>query len=141
MVTVTFAEIMAEKLDMTVFFSLPLSKLRTVTNRGNMESEQKIQNDIRVALSETGNLVFRANVGKVRMSDGRWFDTGLPKGFSDLFGFRSDGQIFFIEVKNQKGRVRPEQKIFLERAKSQGALAGVARSVEDALGIVNGKQN
>ncbi|MBF8970183.1 VRR-NUC domain-containing protein [Streptococcus sp. NLN76] len=106
-----------------------------------MKSEQKIQNEIRVALSEAGHLVFRANVGKVRMSDGRWFDTGLPKGFSDLFGFRSDGQIFFIEVKNLKGRVRPEQKIFLERAKSQGALAGVARSVEDALDIVNGKQN
>lgn len=101
-----------------------------------MESEHKIQNDIRVRLTEHGCLVFRANVGKVRMVDGRWFDTGLPKGFSDLFGFRPDGQIFFIEVKNKTGRVRPEQKKFLERMRQNGALAGVARSVEDAMDII-----
>lgn len=103
-----------------------------------MELEHKIQNDIRVALSSAGHIVFRANVGKVRMADGRYFDTGLPKGFSDLFGFRPDGQIFFIEVKNKKGRVRPEQKKFLEVMRAKGALVGVARSVEDALEIVNG---
>ncbi|HEM4402309.1 TPA: VRR-NUC domain-containing protein [Streptococcus suis] len=106
-----------------------------------MEKEHKIQNDIRVGLTEVGCLVFRANVGKVRTSDGRYFDTGLPRGFSDLFGFRPDGQIFFIEVKNKNGRVRPEQEKFIERMKKRGALAGVARSVEDALDIVGGKAN
>lgn len=103
-----------------------------------MTRESLIQNQIRVALSKAGYMVFRANVGKVRTSDGRFFDTGLPKGFSDLFGFRQDGQIFFIEVKNEKGRVRPEQTKFMEIMKQRGALVGVARSVEDALGIVNG---
>lgn len=103
-----------------------------------MEKEHKTQNDIRVGLTEAGCLVFRANVGKVRMADGRYFDTGLPKGFSDLFGFRPDGQIFFIEVKNKTGRVRPEQVKFIEQMKKRGALAGVARSVEEALDIVQG---
>lgn len=82
--------------------------------------------------------MFRVNVGKVRTADGRYFDTGLPKGFSDLFGFRPDGRIFFIEVKNETGRVRPEQEKFMEVMASRGALVGVARSVEDALKIVNG---
>lgn len=104
-------------------------------------SEHDIQNLIRMELARIGIPVYRANVGRVRMVDGRYFDTGLPKGFPDLFGFKPDGQIFFIEVKDHKGKVRKEQETFMERAKSQGALAGAARSVEDALDIVHGKQN
>lgn len=101
-------------------------------------SEHDIQTQIRMEMAQRGYPVFRANVGKVRTADGRYFDTGMPKGFPDLFGFRPDGRIFFIEVKNEVGRLRPEQKIFIEQMKKRGALAGVARSVEDAMEIVNG---
>ena len=104
-------------------------------------SEHDIQNLIRMELSKQGYICFRANVGKVRTVDGRYFDTGLPKGFSDLFGFRPDGKIFFIEVKNEKGRVRLEQKRFMDIMKKKGALVGVARSVEDALKIVKAVNN
>lgn len=104
-----------------------------------MKSEHTIQNEIRVALSGKGHTVFRTNVGKVKTADGRWFDTGLPKGFCDLFGFRPDGQIFFIEVKNEKGRVRDDQKKFMDAMRKRGALVGVARSVKEAMDIVNGK--
>ena len=103
-----------------------------------MTTESLIQNQIRVGLSKAGHVVFRANVGKVKMQNGRWFETGVPKGFPDLFGFRPDGRIFFIEVKNETGKLRPEQKIFIEQMKKRGALAGVARNVEDAMEIVNG---
>ncbi|HFI0329930.1 TPA: VRR-NUC domain-containing protein [Streptococcus suis] len=103
-----------------------------------MTTESLIQNQIRVGLSKAGHAVFRVNVGKVKMQNGRWFETGVPKGFSDLFGFRPDGKIFFIEVKNETGKLRPEQKIFIESMKKRGALAGVARSVEEAMEIVNG---
>ena len=102
-----------------------------------MTTESLIQNQIRVGLSKAGHTVFRANVGKVRMADGRYFDTGLPKGFPDLFGFRPDGRIFFIEVKNKTGKLRPEQEKFIEQMQKRGALAGVARSVADAMEIVN----
>lgn len=104
-----------------------------------MTTESLIQNQIRVELSKAGYTVFRINVGKVRMADGRWFETGAPKGFSDLFGFRPDGQIFFIEVKNEKGRLRDDQKKFMDAMKKRGALVGVARSVKDAMRIVDGK--
>ena len=103
-----------------------------------MTTESLIQNQIRVGLSKAGHTVFRVNVGKVKMQNGRWFETGVPKGFSDLFGFRPDGRIFFIEVKNEVGKLRPEQKIFIEQMRKRGALAGVARSVEEAMEIVNG---
>ena len=102
-----------------------------------MTTESLIQNQIRVGLSKAGHTVFRVNVGKVKMQNGRWFETGVPKGFSDLFGFRPDGRIFFIEVKNEVGKLRPEQKIFIEQMKKRGALAGVARNIEDAMEIVN----
>ena len=99
-------------------------------------TEQDIQNLIRAELSKHA-LVFRANVGKVKTHDGRYFDTGLPPGFCDLFGFRkSDGKIFFIEVKTPKGRVRPVQEKFMEIVKRNGAIVGVARSVDDALKII-----
>ena len=101
-------------------------------------SEHDLQTQIRMELTQRGYPTFRANVGKVRTADGRYFDTGLPRGFSDLFGFRPDGRIFFIEVKNETGKLRPDQKKFIENMQSRGALAGVARSVEDAMEIVNG---
>jgi len=95
-------------------------------------------NQVRVGISDLG-ITFRANVGKVFTSDGKYFDTGLPKGFSDLFGFRkSDGKIFFIEVKTATGTVRKEQQQFIERMQAYGCLAGVARSVEDAREILAG---
>lgn len=99
-------------------------------------AEHDIQNRIR---NETGDIaiLFRANVGSGVTYDGRHFDTGLPKGFSDLFGFRlSDGKAVFIEVKNIMGRIRPEQQNFIEKMKSYGALAGIARCVEDARRII-----
>lgn len=101
-----------------------------------MTEEHAVQNQIRIALSPYAT-VFRVNVGKVFTPDGRFFDTGLPKGFSDLFGFRhSDGRIFFIEVKTPAGRVSPEQKNFIKQMRRSGAIAGVARSAEDALKII-----
>ncbi|MCL1949738.1 MAG: VRR-NUC domain-containing protein [Turicibacter sp.] len=100
--------------------------------------EHQIQNEIRLALSQAGHTAFRINVGKFLLQDGRWFDVGAPKGFSDVVGFRADGQIFFIEVKNAKGRPSKEQLHFIEMVKSKGALAGIARSAKEALEIVNG---
>lgn len=101
-----------------------------------MTEEHAIQNEIRIALSEYAT-VFRANVGSGMTYDGRHFETGLPKGFSDLFGFRhSDGRIFFIEVKTPKGKVSKAQENFLEQMRNYGAIAGVARSADDAIRII-----
>lgn len=100
-------------------------------------SEHEIQKQIQVAVSRNDCTVFRTNVGKIKTADGRWFDTGLPKGFPDLMGFRwSDGRIFFIEVKSATGKPRPEQIIFHRFLKSHSVIHGIARSPEDALKIV-----
>lgn len=72
------------------------------------------------------------------MPDGRWFDTGLPNGFCDLFGFiHQDKQIFFIEVKNETGRIRQDQIVFHNFLQKNHVIHGIARSVDDALTIVD----
>ena len=101
-----------------------------------MTHEAEIQNQIRLALSEHA-IMFRVNSGKVKMQDGRWFDTGVPNGFSDLCGFRkSDGKMIFIEVKNEKGRLRDVQERFLQNVGAHPVIVGVARSAEEAVRIV-----
>ncbi|MDT7019321.1 VRR-NUC domain-containing protein [Levilactobacillus namurensis] len=103
-----------------------------------MESEHKIQTDIMLALSKNGFTVFRSNAGKIRTENGQMIML-FPRGFPDLCGFRhSDGRFFCLEIKNEKGRLRPDQKLFAQFIKSFPVLYGVARSVDDALGIVGG---
>lgn len=99
--------------------------------------EQKIQNDIRVALSKSKCTVFRVNVGSVRTQDGRFFSAGVPAGHFDLYGYRwSDNQIFYIEVKNERGRPRKDQIRFHKFLQSHNVIHGICRSPEDAVKIV-----
>ncbi len=101
-------------------------------------TETDIMHQIMLDVSAAGNLIFRGNVGKVKLRDGRWFDTGLPKGFSDLFGADKDGRLFFIEVKVPGGRVRDEQKRFITAMRKRGLKAGIAHDSKEALEIING---
>ena len=99
-------------------------------------NEHSIQNAIRLRLSELGYCVFRANVGRFQTKDGRWFDTGLPRGFSDLFAVK-DGRIYFLEVKTETGRPSEEQLRFLAVMRDRyGCVAEIVRSVDDAVRTV-----
>lgn len=99
--------------------------------------EAAIQDSIRVALAQAGYVVFRTNVGKVKTADGRWFGSGLPEGFPDLFGFKpSNGKIFFIEVKTPVGHRRKDQINFANFLRDKCSIYGVARSDEEAVKIV-----
>jgi hypothetical protein len=101
-----------------------------------MTEEHRIQNEIRIAVSDKC-VIFRANVGTGRTADGRYFSTGLPKGFPDLFGVRkSDGRAVFIEVKTLKGRASREQLHFIQQMRSVGAVAGICRSADDAVKLI-----
>jgi dihydroxyacid dehydratase/phosphogluconate dehydratase len=42
-----------------------------------------------------------------------------------------------IEVKTPTGRVRPEQQAWLETVQQAGGVAGVARSIDDAVRILD----
>lgn len=98
--------------------------------------EKDIQNEIRLALNPYA-VIFRINVGTFMTETGQFVSTGVPRGFSDLFGVRrSDGRAVFIEVKSAKGRTSKYQDNFLKQMEKAGAIVGVARSGQEAINIV-----
>ena len=102
----------------------------------NLKTEADIQSEIMIELSKRGHKIFRANAGKVKTEFGTYIKL-FPKGFPDICGWRkTDGKFIAIEVKNAKGKLRPEQVKFSEFAKTQNILYGVARSKEQAVNIV-----
>lgn len=122
-------------------------------------SEHKIQNDSRNALAGKC-LLFRANVGTgwtgdiKKLPDGsilirnpRPFSTGLPAGFTDTFGMVSVtitadmvGQTMarFIapEFKDAGKKPTKGQAAFMQAVNDNGGVAGVCRSVDDALRLL-----
>lgn len=128
-----------------------------------MSKEHNLQNQIRNELAGQC-LLFRANVGqawtgskvdklpgnRVLIHDARPFNTGLPPGFSDLFGLVAVtvtpdmvGQKLAVftalEVKAPKGKASELQGNFLQAVNDNGGRAGVVRSVEDAVRIALNK--
>ena len=113
-----------------------------------MASEQTIQQHIRLACSIGTCRLFRNNTGTLRDINGRPVSFGLCKGSADLIGWRSViitpemvGQqvaIFTsIEVKAATGRMRPEQQQWLQAVAAAGGIAGVARSVGEAMDLLS----
>lgn len=69
---------------------------------------------------------FDSKLGRFRKSSPMY-----RKGVADIIGILPEGRLLAIEVKSQKGRLSPEQKIFLEEINTRGGVAFVARSVSD----------
>ena len=103
---------------------------------------------IMLGISKPGVRIWRNNCGALKDQDGRLIRFGVANpGGSDLIGWRSVtvtpdmvGQkiaVFLaIEVKGERGKASDAQVNFISRVKDDGGLAGVARSIDDALGII-----
>ena len=113
-----------------------------------MAGEQTIQQHIRLACSIGSCRLFRNNTGTLRDINGRPVTFGLCKGSADLIGWtvrtitpEMVGQkiaVFTsIEVKNTSGRVKPEQQQWLNAVAAAGGIAGIARSVGEAMDILS----
>jgi hypothetical protein len=109
--------------------------------------ESKIQNDIRIACNTGSTRAWRNNIAKLQVK-GQWVNFGIPsKGGSDLIGLhtmeiqpkhigKSVAVFVAIEVKTPTGKPSPEQIRFIEFAKKSGAIAGIARSPEEATNLI-----
>jgi hypothetical protein len=123
-------------------------------------NEHGIQNAIRNALAGLA-IIFRANVGQawtgskverlnardVVIRDARPFSTGLPPGFSDLFGLvpvvvtpemvgQTMGQFVAMEVKQPGKNPAEKQANFLAAVRKMGGRSGVVRAPADALELI-----
>lgn len=112
-------------------------------------AETTLQQQIRLALGSRSDLrIFRNQVGSLPdPRTGRLVTFGLARGSADLIGWRTVtigpehiglrlAVFTSIEVKTPTGRVRPEQSAWLSTVNDAGGIAGVARSVSDAHGII-----
>lgn len=85
-------------------------------------------------------LCWRQNSGTFaeRNRDGttRYIRANTQRGMSDIMGALMDGRTLAIEVKSRTGRMRPGQEEFLQTIRAAGGVAGVCRSVEDAVRLL-----
>ena len=90
--------------------------------------------------SKRGHRLWGSNAGTNQTKHGGVVKL-YPRGYPDLTGFRKgDGKFVVIEVKKPSGRLREHQKKFAEWASTHSILYGVARSVDDAIKIIEGEK-
>jgi hypothetical protein len=79
----------------------------------------------------------RMNSGASRVG-GRFIRFGFT-GCPDVLGMLRDGRLLGVEVKAPKGKLRPEQAVFLERIRSGGGVSFVARDCVDVIRELKGQ--
>lgn len=106
--------------------------------RVNKKPEQGILNAVMqtLRLHQRVAWVARVNSGAYKTPDGRFIRFGFP-GCPDILGQMKDGRILMIECKSEDGRVTDEQAYIIKRIRENNGIAGIARSVDDALALVN----
>ena len=125
------------------------------------KTESNIQNEIRLAASDNGCVLFRCNSGKAwqgnqtqRLKDGSLLIKdprpflGMPVGYPDLAGWQTVeitqemvgqkmARVIFAEVKTAKGKAREGQVRFKDKADKDHAICGLVRSVDDFKELVS----
>lgn len=112
-------------------------------------AETDLQQRIRLALGTRSDLrLFRNQVGSLPdPRSGRLVQFGLARGSADLIGWRTItitpdmvgtrlAVFTSLEIKTPTGRLSPAQTHWLHAVRTAGGIAGVARSVPDALQIM-----
>lgn len=96
-----------------------------------MTPEQALDKQIMLFCGEHNWLCFHCNVGKVKMEDGRYFDTGLPPGFPDLLIITDNNTIIFCETKIKPRKPSENQKKFINNLLNRGFIAFVSYNFDE----------
>jgi hypothetical protein len=120
----------------------PEPKKRAPAKPSNEPSEADILRAIMSLLRHHPRVAqcWRINSGTFaeRNRDGstRYIRANTARGMSDIMGVLKDGRTLAIEVKSRTGRMRPGQEEFLQTIRQAGGVAGVCRSVDDAVRLL-----
>ena len=104
------------------------------------KKETNIANEICVELCKRGCKVFRSQSGLFYTPNGDMIRIGVV-GQSDYHGHTADGKAFYLETKTKNAKPTAEQIAFITAMQDSGALAGVVRSVDDALAVLGGSKD
>ncbi|WP_461251287.1 VRR-NUC domain-containing protein [Treponema sp. R8-4-B8] len=96
----------------------------------NLTPEGRIKADCLLYLERHGFFVWNNPCGAVRIAPDRWLHFGR-KGSSDIIGVLPDGRFLAVEIKAAHGRLSQEQSAFLEKVRSMGGVAVIARSIRE----------
>lgn len=134
------------------FYGVPLQNeikparvRRPVDGKPAAPLEKEIQTAILEAIALRRDVVFvgRFNRGQAVATNGdgsvRYTPFNTVPGFPDIHGLLLGGRAFYLEVKRPPPNYEPPSKAqqsFLDEARNAGACAGVACSVEEALGLL-----
>ena len=102
--------------------------------------ETNIANEICVELCKRGCKIFRSQSGLFYTPNGDMIRIGVV-GQSDYHGHTADGKAFYLETTTKNGKPTAEQISFITAMQDSGALAGVVRSVDDALAVLGGSKD
>ena len=98
-----------------------------------MVKETDIQRDILAWLAAQGILAWRMGMGGLKTGTGT-FRKNPAKGLPDILGIlKPSGRLLAIEVKTAKGKPSLDQLRWLDDFAKAGALAILARSVDDVM--------
>lgn len=129
-----------------------MNKETNLQNQIRVGIQDQIGSNIRTYRNNTGEAwqgkSSRTSLGHVVIENPQRVKYGLKKGSSDLIGIyqieitpemvgKKIGLFTAIEIKTEKGVVSKEQKDFINTITKLGGIAGTARSVEDAVGLIN----
>lgn len=89
-------------------------------------------------LERSGLLWWRVSNGPsvYSRSNKTFFRKSPIAGFPDLAGLTPDGQFWAMELKTEKGRMRPEQTKWIEKIKLSNGIAEIIRSPSEALNFI-----
>ena len=123
--------------------------MHSKANSRGGSNEQLKQNQIRLGCSKGDTRLFRNNNGALMDQNGRLVKFGLAPGSSDLIGWKTVkissqdvgkeiAQFVAIEVKD-KGKATDQQTKFINAVRGAGGIAGIAKSISDALALLGKK--